>query len=507
MPGWNRSRELPGQLADVFAALHDWFDDGDYHTEAVNYSWDLDERRDADATRLDECLLKSGWATPPEVREYLAAAGTDLPYRAYVVLRCIDRWVGRHHPRLAGGEDDPDALYDRHGRYNTAETEGYVLPKWVKGMRGTFLDNQFKHLVRARVERDQVLLIGREGGTRHAEPPPNLTFAIVPFLYDLSDATFRGQEQENQHYFDVFHSEETLRQRVRDAVRAIRAAGVHVAIFPELVLTEAMVEILGEELHASELELTSEPPLKWVIAGSYSRAESPKFPLYNSAFVLESGGAVVAFSSPAGTQHRWVQSKRHRYMLSKGEQERYQVVDCFEGDPYDRPEAISISHRRTFVFDSKHGRYAILICEDWAQEVDTCEVLRKLNCSAIFVIVMDGPVSDRRWSAQRVGFFQPHTGADIAVANSLLLPLRVPPRTLFGGYVLIPQANGADPLISEWKYEEEIGDRTNVGLLMLADEPKAHYVNAATQPSGANASLISNTRVLGVETDRADLGS
>ncbi len=505
MLSWEPSYSLPDQLGDAFAVLYDWFEDGGHLADAVNYGWDEGIEQEPELVRLSELLRDSGWMTPIEIREFLSMTDyQSFPYRIYTVLHCIDRHIGQYSPRKVGGYDDEDYRYDRYGRYNV-DTSGYVLPKWARGFRGTLLSNHFNHLVRARVDRRRVPVISRESGTRRSEPPQTLKFAIVPFLYTLDDAMFRGLDHAGKQYFEVVHSKEILRQRVKQAVNAIRDSEVHIAIFPELAMSADLVEILAQELHESELRSGTNIPLAWVIVGSYKPASSPTFPVYNSAYVLEGGGEIVAFTSPDGARAEWIQCKRHRYTLSTGEQRRYGLQELFEGELCPREEAISVGSGLC-VFDSKHGRYGVLICEDWAQEQDTCEMLRKMNCSLVFVIVMDGPVSDRRWSAQKGGFFQPHTGTHVVIANSLLLPLRTKKRHQSSSFLFIPQGSGKDPLVVELEQEEEPEDKRHVGLFLDADAPRGLYIDAPITPSANAASLISAPQTVTSMLPTPDLG-
>jgi hypothetical protein len=120
------------------------------------------------------------------------------------------------------------------------------------------------------------------------------------------------------------------------------------------------------------------------------------------------------------TGDRWIQDKRHPYTISIGEQRKYGLTSMFS-ELRDRNEAISIGDK-LFIYEGKRGRYAILICEDFGRENETCELIRVSNCRYLIVLLMDGPVVPERWVVKKAGFFGDETGTHVIVANSLLLP-------------------------------------------------------------------------------------
>lgn len=67
MPNWDPLQPWPGQIADAFAALYDWFEDHHF-ARAENAAWAFRLRRDPEVARLSRHVVESGWATPVELR-------------------------------------------------------------------------------------------------------------------------------------------------------------------------------------------------------------------------------------------------------------------------------------------------------------------------------------------------------------------------------------------------------------------------------------------------------
>jgi hypothetical protein len=145
-----------------------------------------------------------------------------------------------------------------------------------------------------------------------------------------------------------------------------------------------------------------------------------KWPLVNSCYVLNKYGRILSTRLSSGEEYPWVQEKRYRYKLSRDEQQYYGITNCFP-NCVDREEPIKRG-QHLYVFEDRGRRFAVLICEDLAEERNTVELARKMSCSALVTIVMDGPVHKNRWHGSRSGEFSIRTGALTIVANSLLLP-------------------------------------------------------------------------------------
>lgn len=477
---------LPNQLADAFAALYDWLDP--LFEEAYNHGWlDLADLHPAVGT-LQRAVEGSDWETPWVLRDALAqaaASGDDASFvrAVYRCLYAIDRGFRLKLPSPATVVGRLLHRWDVVGRYNE-HASGYVLPKLSTPSRSFLLADHLTFLVRANVDRDRVHVISRGGGVRYPQWRSNPKVAIVPFLYVLNeDATFVGVRKGSRYYFKVEHLVDgpaNLEQRLRATVRALRQKEVNIAVFPELAFNERLFEVLRQEL-ATQGPAGWRSSLDWVIVGAYSAAGvGQKFPVFNSAFVLDGSGRIIESGSAEGDTWQWVQHKRYPYKLTIEEQkDPYELVDLFR-ERRSRFEAIDIGSH-VVVLEDRTGRYAVLICEDWSQEKNTCDVLRELGCTAVFVILMDGAVSQGRWAPQKAKGFTAQTGSFAVIANSLLLPNR--PKCL--NHRSLPK--GVFP-----------GGKQPVGLLYRPSGRIAATFTARATPAADDKSLVSSRKELPV---------
>jgi predicted amidohydrolase len=318
---------------------------------------------------------------------------------------------------------------------------------------------------------------------------------IVPFLYSLDDATFDPVDVEGEHFFEVRHicdEPRELERRIHAAVDAARRSRARIAIFPELALNEHLLEVLKASLKRTFVYPSS---LDWVIVGTAVpvAGEAP-YQTANMAVVLNSIGEVIEGQTPDGGPVCWEQRKRHRYTMSAEEQQHYGLVTCFGpvGDECNREEAIAVG-RQGFVFADPSGGFAVLICEDWNRETDTCAALRQIQPRVVFAIVMDGPMMEDRWAAKRALDIVEQTDAFVVIANSLLLPNRPTIREYYA-----KKHGVADPYP---------GGQQWVGLLygpssaVPKHDPFPHRFHARAMPDPDDASsLISNEVAIPLRT-------
>lgn len=434
MADWNPEEPLPDQIADAFAALYDWFED--HHMDDVRKSqWADSVDRYFDRTALQRAVEATEWDTPVLLRQQITDARAVGPTRTalavYACLLAIDDGLADIHPRMALAGPIWDH-YELNGRYNDAY-HGYVLPAWTRPYRGAKLSSHVRWLCRARVDRDRVQVIRLNSRAPAVREEESQTIAIAPFLYQLegvsgtveSDTRFCGRSVADKHYFEVHHLDSDpvgLSDRVYRTVAAFREARATIAIFPELALNHVLLGVLRDALAATAED---ESVLRWVIAGHYEpKVDGPDdvpsdFLVFNAAVVLDQFGNVVG-ERPETGEPGWVQRKRHPYKLTIGEQERYGIETIFD-ERHDREEAISLGNR-VLVLEGRSGRTAVMICEDFGQEDRTCAELRRMGCSLVVVILMDGPVARGRWAPAKAHAFVDQTGARVLIANSLALP-------------------------------------------------------------------------------------
>jgi predicted amidohydrolase len=437
---WTPEQRLPVQVGDAFASLFDWVVERRFNHTADDRRWQDNVVSDPATAALVAAVEAGDTDTPALLQQVLDEASAKerpddhgLGYAAYTCLYAIDRGFARHHPTRGGRSSRMREHYYEHGRYDTGLRRGYVVPKWTTRPGGTVFDEHFTWLVRADVDRRDIVVLGSRARSR-PRGLDNPRIVVAPVLYEFFeggatplDAYFRHAQVGSDKCFRVQHNMASghLQERVRRVVRAIRDDGATIAILPELVLNSALLKLLRTELKTTHFEFAARgevPSLQWVVAGAaMPRPAGSKWPTSNRAYVLSSAGNIISASPPDGNegQMHWVQGKRHRYVLSEQAQQNYGITGRFRVT-CDRIEAISTGTEQ-FVFEDPSGRYAILICEDVAHEEQTLESLRRMRCSVVIIILMDGPLRER-WATEAAADLTTRLGAFTLVANSLLLP-------------------------------------------------------------------------------------
>ncbi len=196
-----------------------------------------------------------------------------------------------------------------------------------------------------------------------------------------------------------------LAERAEAAVRRLQAEGAQIAVFPELVVPDAVLRRIKQVLADTIRERAS---LQVVVAGSYSRGRGNNGLPYNEAIVLNGRG-----------EELWRQRKLHHYEMHPYEQKRFGLYKYF-GGLYAR-EAVATHPRTLTVRDSSLGRLAVLICEDIAQPIPGFHNLTALQVNYVFSPVMAGALEASRSFARQAERLTIDAGAVCVVANSMPL--------------------------------------------------------------------------------------
>jgi len=307
---------------------------------------------------------------------------------------------------------------------------------WNRAERGQHLEPFFKNLIRVpellganidivrrsvarlgaiAVEED-ILKIGvapliqdiRNRGDFAAELVPG-PLHIVPRRVISFARVSKSRRISSRFGIDVIEGDgtQTMEFLARRAAVATQSAcdnGVHLLLFPELVVPDEVVAAIRKVLHENFLRGAKTPSI--TLAGTFGRP-STDGKRYNEAVLLDGSGRVLSR-----------QRKMHAYKMFTYEQKKYDLIDLFQNVP--REEDFDVFPRRIEFVDSSQAGYRIvtLICEDAAQENPGREAVAAMHPTVIFVPVMAGALQRGCWCWNTAEVFASRPGAVAIVANS-----------------------------------------------------------------------------------------
>ena len=227
--------------------------------------------------------------------------------------------------------------------------------------------------------------------------------AFIPTL-DADDVEFAR----NGDSFVVSHTpdgEMKAKDRVLASLRAADAKGIQIVLAPELSLTTAAWEEIGQELN--EQNRRSNRGIRLALLGSALALVNSGKPPSNRARVVYADGADA-----------WHQDKVNEYVLKRGHICRYGLKSLLGDD--DLKEEMTSGSKLWLVDSPRLGRIAITICEDVRRE--TARYAMDLGARVFLVPVMDGPQAEQCWTDDYSKVLKNMGGASSLVINSLVFP-------------------------------------------------------------------------------------
>lgn len=205
---------------------------------------------------------------------------------------------------------------------------------------------------------------------------------------------------------------EPMLAEVEGALRAVCGQGVHIVVFPELVVPDPVLERVQQILLSIAREDRPTPFL--VVAGTFGRVEPTNGDTYNEAVVLNGRGTVI-----------FRQRKMHAYTMQPYEQPKYALQAMFGGQP--RTEKMAIVPRKLLFCDSPAAgfRVSVLICEDFCQETPGLELIRQMKGNLVLLPVMAGTLHGSGF-VKAAESLASNPEAVVVVGNSRSLPSRQP---------------------------------------------------------------------------------
>ncbi len=441
-------------LPDLFAYLVGWLDQwtpdinsGDWPGRRCREAeWILGEIKSAQTGGIPNKILRYLQGTMP-----IDAHRSDPRQRALVVAQCIDSafeplhprhyWLtrqrGQPQERLEGGLREIRSHFVKAGRFNKQAEHGLVLPKtplrpgWASdknpleeraqrqpGVGTNQLKDRFENLVCYKGPDRSAYVVShhrlRERDMdRDRIENEMLRVAFVPLAEQFDDLSLVASEPGGGR-FEARpdpRREGTLADAAGTTLRAVESAGAQVALFPEWVVSPAILRSMTETLREIALEAAGGPALQLVVAGSgLSDERHPDSGLpYGECVVLGIGGREL-----------WRQRKLNHYSVPAEDLESWGVS---AQDPEKYRERFHAG-RTLRVVDSALGRMVVLICQDLYETHPGDPVLDQLQPDWVFCPVLDSEIKVGRWTYQRALPVAERHGVSVVVVNSLVLPRR-----------------------------------------------------------------------------------
>lgn len=264
----------------------------------------------------------------------------------------------------------------------------------------------------------------------------DLNILLIPFPYRMEPSWFASHmptgaaDDPNWAWFSL--RQEWLSGGMRDEIvrftielmkeAKARTGQVHGVVFPEYALDWELHEKIANSILADEALRSCE----FLISGSSKNCldrEEPDSANAKGNFVLVSQFA--NFKKQNGQIKRTIftssRAKHHRWAIDRVQAESYgfQDLEPFVGGKT-LWEKIGISHREIHVHAFRQSSvFATMICEDLARSDPCHELLRAIGPSIVFVLLMDGPQLQHRWSARYATALADDPGSSVLTFTSL----------------------------------------------------------------------------------------
>ena len=388
--------------ANRFCELFDQLDAAEFHAQGG--AWMADGEVVATAAVVEQAVLDGEPVVSPE-------GGRET----FAVLLGLDAALAHANPLL--GAVVPPALteyalrYAESGRFDSGAVPGALLPRFARpGRRGQLPDDladafgSVVHVSSAAWDAcDHIALPARSRLTR-PEREDGLRVATAPMIREPDELNWEVEERSGMRFYRIHPADRELTQaRVEKVIAAWDEQDVAIGIAPELSLSRALLERWQAALRARDGAGTSR--LRLVVAGSGNVNGSS--PPTNEAVMLDARTGEVLVR----------QRKVHPFNFSQEDLELWGLADRLTA-PID--EDLSRGER-VCVVEAGGARVAILVCEDLARLHAFAAALCAHGVSLLVVPVFARPTKDRRWERARAEAYTDAIGANVVVANSLVI--------------------------------------------------------------------------------------
>lgn len=233
-----------------------------------------------------------------------------------------------------------------------------------------------------------------------------LNVLLIPYPYRINPESFESNGPSSKKtawkWFELrqqwlpgnSHEVADFLKFVSELIKAATASNenVQAVVFPELSL--------NWELYEKVLDMIKErfPEVELLIAGSSTNCHGDE-----GNFVI-TANFYDAYCAKSDDTHRTAvvvsRPKHHRWRIDKYQKEAYGLTKGLKNADY-WWERIPLPHREVHANVFREGTtFTALICEDLARAEPCHDTIRALGSNLVFVLLMDGPQLERRWSAR-----------------------------------------------------------------------------------------------------------
>ncbi|HEY5746988.1 MAG TPA: hypothetical protein VIU12_12975 [Chryseolinea sp.] len=249
-----------------------------------------------------------------------------------------------------------------------------------------------------------------------------LNVLCVPWPKEIDNHDFKSQPDtfETLRYFgyDGKKNQEEDFHPLMEMLKKINVerGNVHVLVFPELSLEydqyQSLLKMLKDEYekktsdcHDDEEAEACLRHMPMVIGGI--------------TFDKQDYNAVVLAVYFSGKWYKMLQTKHHRWKLTRSQLIQYELTGSFTVER-EWAERIAIGQRRLSFFSPNPWlTLCPLICEDLAQLEPVSEVIRGVGPSLLIGLLMDGPQIIGRWPARYASVFADDPGTAVLTLTSM----------------------------------------------------------------------------------------
>ncbi|SHG55949.1 hypothetical protein SAMN04488109_0824 [Chryseolinea serpens] len=249
-----------------------------------------------------------------------------------------------------------------------------------------------------------------------------LNVLCVPWPREIDNHDFQSQPDtfETLRYFgyDGKKRQEEGFQSLLQMLKKVNTerGNVHVLVFPELSLEydqyQLLLKMLKDEFERKNSDCDGDGEadgclrhMPMVIGGI--------------TFDKQDYNAVVLAVYFSGKWYKMLQTKHHRWKLTRSQLIQYELTGSFTVER-EWAERIAIGQRRLSFFSPNPWlTLCPLICEDLAQLEPVSEVIRGVGPSLLIGLLMDGPQIIGRWPARYASVFADDPGTAVLTLTSM----------------------------------------------------------------------------------------
>jgi hypothetical protein len=256
------------------------------------------------------------------------------------------------------------------------------------------------------------------------ESKTDLRLLLIPFPYVTKDTWFSGEEVLDEAqarasgakpwgWFELrqrwLKGPEMVIQLVETLLKKAQASDlINGIVFPEYALDWATYKELADHLRDKH------PEIEFLVSGSSDNCASEKgnFALSSHFYPEDRDGKPVRMVSTSS------RAKHHRWRIEGSQSDSYVLNDALDRK-FVWWEKIPLPQREIHVnVFRKASVFTTMICEDLARSDPAHEVLKALGPNLVFVLLMDGPQLNYRWSARYANGLSDDPGSSVLTLTS-----------------------------------------------------------------------------------------